>query len=215
MHANPADPRPILLSGDNHQGFLEAEPAGQSLLQTAHIAFLHFDSAGQQVAPRSYQGAAQFMQPWPGGLITLQPEYSLQPQCTGAVLLGGPTTWRGTRLAKGSGGPERSFPPSPKFGSHNPHTATALLAPVLTAHPRNGDRENHPPSQPRQFARHASPAPKFTSYSVRFRRVFFCHARILHIWWGYLSKADTHLRRFQVFSIGLVGIAWLKTGEMW
>ena len=42
-------------------GFLQIEPAKQALLQTADIAFIHLDSAREQIATRSYHGAAQVM----------------------------------------------------------------------------------------------------------------------------------------------------------
>jgi hypothetical protein len=40
------------LSGNDNQCFLQIEPAAQALLQTADIAFIHFDSARKQIASR-------------------------------------------------------------------------------------------------------------------------------------------------------------------
>ena len=77
-HANSTDPRPIFLSGNNNQCFLQIESAGQALFQATDIAFIHLHSAGEQITSRSYHGAAQFMQHHPGGLIFFQPQHSLQ-----------------------------------------------------------------------------------------------------------------------------------------
>jgi hypothetical protein len=43
-HANPPNPRPIFLSSDHNQCFVQVQSAGQSFLQTAHIASVHLDS---------------------------------------------------------------------------------------------------------------------------------------------------------------------------
>src|SRR5260370_16036311 len=116
-HANPADPQPILLSGNNNQCLLYVEPTGQAFLQPTHIAFVYLDSTCQQVAPRSYHRAAQFMQPRPRRLIALQAEHSLQPQRAGTVLLsrhpphGTKPNWqRGPRVLEDSSGCHPSLP---------------------------------------------------------------------------------------------------------
>src|SRR5271157_337700 len=107
-----------------------------------------------------------------------------------------PTTWLGTRLAKGSGCPERLFPRSPKFGSRNPHTETALFAPAMTAHHRNVGSGNHPaiagglgtPDMPPRCR--SSPPTPLNSGGIL--------PSCTHTtYWGYLSKADTHLLRNQ------------------
>src|SRR5271157_5188040 len=107
-----------------------------------------------------------------------------------------PTTWLGTRLAKGSGCPERLFPRSPKFGSRNPHTETALFAPAMTAHHRNVGSGNHPaiagglgtPDMPPRCR--SSPPTPLNSGGIL--------PSCTHTtYWGYLSKADTHLDEIQ------------------
>ncbi len=86
--ASPADAWPIPSSGNNHWCFFQVESAGQALLQTTHIALVHFDSAREQIPSRPYDGVAQFSKPRPGRLIFLQPQHSLQPQRAGAGPLG-------------------------------------------------------------------------------------------------------------------------------
>ena len=54
--------RVIFLSGDHDQCFLQVEPSGKSLLLTAHVTFVHFNPAGEQIASGPHHGAAQFMQ---------------------------------------------------------------------------------------------------------------------------------------------------------
>src|SRR5258708_1247893 len=48
-----------------------------------------------------------------------------------------------TSPAGGSACPEKSFPPSPKFDSHNPRTPAVHLAPAKTDCPHSADSENH------------------------------------------------------------------------
>src|SRR3974377_2364898 len=62
-HANPTDPRSVFLSSNNNQCFIQVEPTGQALFQTADIAFIYLHSAHQQITSRPYHGTAQFMQP--------------------------------------------------------------------------------------------------------------------------------------------------------
>ena len=59
-HPNPTDPGSIFLSGNDNQCFIQIEPAGQALLQTADVAFIHFHSAREQITSRSYHRMAQF-----------------------------------------------------------------------------------------------------------------------------------------------------------
>src|ERR1051326_5345500 len=44
-HANSTDARPILLSGNHHQRFVQVEPTWESFFQTTEVAFVDFDKA--------------------------------------------------------------------------------------------------------------------------------------------------------------------------
>jgi len=77
-----------LLERHDNQCLSKLKPAGQALLQTTDVALIHLHSAREQITPRSYHGAAQFMQQCPGVSYLFQSQHPLQSQCAGPVSFG-------------------------------------------------------------------------------------------------------------------------------
>ena len=139
-HANPTDSGPIFLSSHNNQCFLQIEPTEQAFLQTADIAFIHLDSARQQIPSRSYHGAAQSVQHRPSGPVLFQPQLSLQPQGARPVLLGRypphgakPHRQRGSRVLEDRSGGDRSLAPTPLTLPQTSHRPRLLRSTAWTA----------------------------------------------------------------------------------
>jgi hypothetical protein len=84
-----ADPRTVRLRRDDDQGLVIGQATGDRLLIGPPIGFVHLDHARQAVPPRPNHGPAEFVQQGPGRLVAAQPEYPLQAQSAGAVLLAG------------------------------------------------------------------------------------------------------------------------------
>jgi hypothetical protein len=139
----------IAESARGHVGQKESASSGdfagrQAFLQPTHIAFFDLDAPCQQVSPRSYRRAAQFMQPRPRRLIVLQAEHSLQPQRAGAVLLrrhpphGTKPNWpRGPRVLEDGSGCDRSWQPQAAHSS-------STLRTVHDDRRHSVDTESHP-----------------------------------------------------------------------
>jgi len=191
-HANSTESRSIFLSGNNDQSFLQIESAGQSLFQAADIAFIHFDSAGEQITSRSYHGAAQFMQHRPGCLIFFQPQHSLQSQRAGPVLLRGhpphrakPHGQRNACVLEDRSGRHRSLAPTCRTLPQTPHrpptrsgdNGNRSATEVAPGTPDTNLRWRSSPPTPSDHADTLPPPP---------------HTR----YWAYLSQGDTHLGAF-------------------
>src|SRR5215831_16006242 len=86
-HANPPDPRSVLLRGDYYQCLTFRMASTRALINAGGESLVYLDPARQPVAPGPKHGATQLVQPSPGGLIALQFEDALQTQGAGAILL--------------------------------------------------------------------------------------------------------------------------------
>jgi len=180
-HANSTESRSIFLSGNNDQSFLQIESAGQSLFQAADIAFIHFDSAGEQITSRSYHGAAQFMQHRPGCLIFFQPQHSLQSQRAGPVLLRGhpphrakPHGQRNACVLEDRSGRHRSLAPTCRTLPQTPHRPRFLR---LAA----GTTETGRPPKSRQVRPTRIFGGEVRLQLHQITRILFHHHRILDI----------------------------------
>src|SRR5579883_2548151 len=79
----------IFLRRHRDQSLLLGLPTPHTLFYAAEIRFIYFDRPSEPVPARPHHRPAQFMQPSPGGLVTSQAQYPLQPQSADAVLLRG------------------------------------------------------------------------------------------------------------------------------
>src|ERR1022692_233367 len=195
-HPNPTDPGPIFLSGNDNQGFIQIEPAGQALLQTADVAFIYLHSAREQITPRSYHGAAQFMQQCPRCLIPFQSQHSLQSQRASPVLLSGhpphgakPHRQRSPRILEDRSGCDRSLVPTPGTLPQTSHRPRFLRSAVGTAETRR-------PTESCQIRPTRVLGSEVRLKLRQITRILFHHSHTTY--WAYLSQADTHLE-------GLVG----------
>jgi hypothetical protein len=69
------------LGRNAHQGFVaQVAPTPASLLDTAHLDFVHFDPSGQSLAPGTDHGPSKFVQAHPSRFVTAQSQRTLQTQ---------------------------------------------------------------------------------------------------------------------------------------
>src|SRR5712692_3839179 len=85
--ANPTDGRAAHLRSDSHQGLLADVATPTTGLDAAHERFVHFHRAGQAVPAGAHHGAAQLVEPGPGGAVAAEPQDTLQAQRAGPGLL--------------------------------------------------------------------------------------------------------------------------------
>src|SRR2546426_1684280 len=76
-----------LLSRHQHQGLPLRTPPTLTLSHTTNKNLVYLDGAGQPITSRANHRAAKFLQPVPGRVITAKPQYTLETQSAGAVLL--------------------------------------------------------------------------------------------------------------------------------
>ena len=76
-HANPPDPWPVFLRGNDNQRFAAHVASARTLIYAGSEGLVHLDPAQEPVAPRPDHRATQFVQPGPGGLVALQFEHPL------------------------------------------------------------------------------------------------------------------------------------------
>ncbi len=134
----------IFLRRHRDQSLLLGLPTPHTLFYAAEIRFIYFDRPSEPVPARPHHRPAQFMQPSPGGLVTSQAQYPLQPQSADAVLLRGhpphrpkPKHERGVRILEDRpcrhrdlAGATRTSPPDqtqrPSLGAAAARTAKSL-----------------------------------------------------------------------------------------
>src|SRR5215468_4781247 len=68
-HANPPDPWPVLLRGNDNQCLAPRVAPARALIYAGREGLVYFDSARQPVASRPDHRATQLVQPSPGGLV--------------------------------------------------------------------------------------------------------------------------------------------------
>src|SRR5579875_2351085 len=94
--SHPYPPAAVSLFSRRHrdQSLLLGLPTPHTLFYAAEIRFIYFDRPGEPLPAQPHHRPAQFMQPSPGGLVTSQAQYPLQPQSADAVLLCGHPPYR-------------------------------------------------------------------------------------------------------------------------
>ena len=89
LHAYPADSLVVDLGSDNHQRLCFHESTSQPLFHPSQIGFINLDGAAEALTTGAYHGTTELVQHQPCSLVAAQTKYTLQPQCTGSVLLTG------------------------------------------------------------------------------------------------------------------------------
>src|SRR5713101_621233 len=85
--ANPTDGRAAHLRSDGNQGFLADVATPPTGLDAANERFVYFHRAGQAVPAGAHHGAAELVEPRPGGAVAAEPQDTLQAPRAGTGLL--------------------------------------------------------------------------------------------------------------------------------
>src|SRR5712691_11261148 len=85
--ANPTDGRAAHLRSDGNQGLFADVATSPTGLDAANERFVYFHRTGQAVPSGAHHGAAELVEPRPGGAVAAEPQDTLQAQRAGTGLL--------------------------------------------------------------------------------------------------------------------------------
>src|SRR2546428_10359796 len=122
--ANPTDGRAAHLCSDGNQGLFADVATSPTGLAAANERFVYFHRAGQAVPAGPHHGAAELVEPRPGGAVAAEPQDTLQAQRAGPGLLADHPPDRAEPTASAACGcPGRSFQPLPTPAARTSRTS--------------------------------------------------------------------------------------------